>query len=1410
VKAPVKVKEEPTFEHHTKINGGPILAPLDGYRKPRHYTGRDVIVACLGWGADPFHDAFRKKDGSTRFLYFWDQSEPMRPDKPNPYGYGIISSREEIDRALKEEDPYSALGYHPAKADPDGTGAHDCHTLDIAAGSRRVTPQGEIQGVAPDADLIFVHLAGPKTIGTFNLGDSVGVLEGIDFVAKSAGDRPWVINMSLGRHGGSHDGRSPLERGIDNLLSSTLGCSVIMSTGNYQKGRTHTHGRLRPGSKRTVGWLINPEDITPNELEIWYGERDIFKVSVTLPGGSQRFDANLGQRVSILFNGTEVGKIYHRECEPNSGQRHAEIRLYAGAPAGHWKITIQGIDVVDGRHHVWIEKDKGTVNQSRLDENDATQRYTINSICNGTRTIAVGGFDSTTSERCLAPFSSCGPTRDGRQKPDVLAPAVRVLAARSTPAGSHQPISSALTEKSGTSMAAPHVTGCVALIFEAANRKLTISETQEIIISTAEKVTENYNSVDSFDSTCIGDGYLNIDAALSAVTELTRQKGTEIDHDGDLEQPIIAGVNNLLPKAENILSEPLQENMAITLSQGGMFINDKLPNGPNLGNEGVGEEDISSNQSTYGHDNLPEDEILSSLRFNNNYHIPEEDQSHQYALNSVPGQKIIEIANEYILSNYDLFRRSSVLGHVLKKVGVLEGKDVSLYYNLSPRIIFYYFANGNNHRYGSFEDVFEVVARPGQLLSGELRTGDILIRVILGTSSELVAFIVSPELLTYEELSNASLTGERGDRCGRYSRVIEAGSKRYSLQDSFHRIVLDCSGRIPENQLILRIRTSDMLSNQRSESWNHDLEESLPNEVKRWFIDTIPYTDGNNVTQLIDGRQTFESMVDSIRTATSGSKGHFIYFANWRMDLNFQLIPGKAGTSMKNLIMEADKNGVEVRALLSNDLLGNFENSRNLTDQHYRLFGFQLAHGSFIADNNFLPLGLHHQKILIVKGSKGLIGFCGGIDIASNRLDNKDIVSETLSEISSENLNFSDSLSTLEESGSGDGDNQLGSQHDVHCRIEGPAACHLLDVFCKRWEDHPNKPYRSSLLGRAEVDRCLKIAAEMSGQVQTKPGNMVVQIGCTFGNGNVVDKRSESIKDAINRVKSTTRNLGGRVGWISLGGSLAGLILGRYAGGKAADIYLSDYTSAIFTKIKSAKGNRNYYEFAPNGSQDPLNMISNAIQNARKYIYLEDQYMISLNIAKRLNLQISSNKDLKVIILTSNSSITTDLFMPFTLRAEFIKTLTGGRYPHEQIAVCYRKVDRDHNYVHAKTWIFDDEYAIIGSANCNNRGYTHDSEVVAGIYDRSSSQIFSMPFPKALRISLWSEHLRISRSKLESINSTQYWFNIPDLADVERIPVDHLAVRDGQIDITKPIKSAKNLLKSFVVSTGQVDPRGDR
>jgi subtilisin family serine protease len=59
-------------------------------------------------------------------------------------------------------------------------------------------------------------------------------------------------------------------------------------------------------------------------------------------------------------------------------------------------------------------------------------------------------------------FSSRGPTADGRQKPDVVAPGERILSCRHKVKKAAATVDDLYVEMSGTSMATPHVSGVAA------------------------------------------------------------------------------------------------------------------------------------------------------------------------------------------------------------------------------------------------------------------------------------------------------------------------------------------------------------------------------------------------------------------------------------------------------------------------------------------------------------------------------------------------------------------------------------------------------------------------------------------------------------------------------------------------------------------------------------------------------------------------------------------------------------------------------------------------------------------------------------------------------------------------------------------------------------------------------------
>ncbi|MEW9552544.1 S8 family serine peptidase [Nonomuraea sp. NPDC050783] len=125
----------------------------------------------------------------------------------------------------------------------------------------------------------------------------------------------------------------------------------------------------------------------------------------------------------------------------------------------------------------------------------------------------------------MAAFSNRGPTKEGRYKPDLVAPGTSVLSAQSRVAepGTHDGVSRdpLLSFKSGTSMACPLVAGCAAVVRESLVRNGTPDPTaalvKALLINGAVELTGQYAQTEAGSSPNNDSGFGRADLARSIV-----------------------------------------------------------------------------------------------------------------------------------------------------------------------------------------------------------------------------------------------------------------------------------------------------------------------------------------------------------------------------------------------------------------------------------------------------------------------------------------------------------------------------------------------------------------------------------------------------------------------------------------------------------------------------------------------------------------------------------------------------------------------------------------------------------------------------------------------------------------------------------------------------------------------------
>jgi subtilisin family serine protease len=504
--------------------------------------GRGVVVGIIDTGIDFRHQDFTVPGSGGRqtrikalldMTYYGTTSAGQEIPKDPGWNYtlpggtstiGHLYTEADINAALQVAKPSSQLSDSVKQRDKFG---HGTHVAGTAAGNGLASPTpGTYAGMAPEADLVIV-----KATRQNDAHDNFGtddIINGLKFIQQKAAElgEPFVINMSLGGHGGSpHDGTDPNERAVDNLVNSGAGRAVCIAAGNEGGSGIHAGGSVPAGGQLALnlsatdggGATVNPQTFT-----LYYANSDRFSLTVRMPNGQSLTSGSFnGQEVQnpylTIYNGTDD----KQDADPSNDQSSLFVVFKDGAESlgSNWTFTLQGQSVTSGGFfNAWVDDGHFTnqVDDSRVVATPGTARgaITVGAYITRSASLPLGN---------IAPFSSSGPTADGRQKPDISAPGYYLYSARSTDVsgafGTTGTGSNAPTDNThyagllGTSMATPVVTGSVALILQS-NPALTSEQMKDAIKASA---NSPFGGAPSWDAH-YGFGRLNAAAAIARVS----------------------------------------------------------------------------------------------------------------------------------------------------------------------------------------------------------------------------------------------------------------------------------------------------------------------------------------------------------------------------------------------------------------------------------------------------------------------------------------------------------------------------------------------------------------------------------------------------------------------------------------------------------------------------------------------------------------------------------------------------------------------------------------------------------------------------------------------------------------------------------------------------------------------------
>jgi minor extracellular serine protease Vpr len=467
------------------------------------YTGTGVVVGVIDKGFDYTHPNFKDSNGNLRISRVWERNNP-NGNSPSSLGFSYGSQFIGSTAILSE--------LYDMQNESHGT-----HVAGIAAG----TGTGNLsllKGMAPNSEIVLVSGFNPVTSNDNSYIDAINYIKNY---ANSV-NKPAVINMSFGSGIGPHDGTTLQEEAINNL-SNTPGFVLIAAAGNDGDKKKHVVNVFNGNQTKFI--LNNKNLYSGNEesiIDIWgnnQGANSAFGITIGVYNTSTQSNEST-QVLQFIVNGNlnfqnpytllDVDPINNdnwyitlfAEINPRNNRPHLRITCNSNNDNASDFLTV-AIQSIDDTIHSWCNNCEFD-NPTGFNFTNGDDFFSIYSPGNASGVVTVGSYNVTNENLGnpsgtlggLSYFSCKGPRTDFLIKPDVTAPGNRIVSSLSSFDANYQTGGQIFNDVTntfgthsygkmqGTSMAAPVVTGIVALWLQAFPQ-LTTNNVKSIIANTA-------------------------------------------------------------------------------------------------------------------------------------------------------------------------------------------------------------------------------------------------------------------------------------------------------------------------------------------------------------------------------------------------------------------------------------------------------------------------------------------------------------------------------------------------------------------------------------------------------------------------------------------------------------------------------------------------------------------------------------------------------------------------------------------------------------------------------------------------------------------------------------------------------------------------------------------------------------